>query len=110
MRTTCERHPVTLRLAPHVLAGWISWATERVKSFQRTASAVEGRNGFLSQMQHNQRGLPKQRYQVWTILHHFDPHTVDGTTPATRFFRRPFPDLFETVLAHIESLPRARQR
>ena len=33
-----------------------------------------------------------------------------GTTPASRFFRRNFPDLFETVLAHIEELPRSRQR
>ena len=109
VRTACERHPVTLRLAPHVFAEWIAWATDRVKSFQRTSSAVEGRNGFLSQMQHNQRGLPKQRYKVWTILHNFDSRAADGTTPAARFFRRTFPDLFETVLSHIEVLPRARQ-
>jgi len=33
---------------------------------------VEGRNGYLSQMQHNHRGLPTRRYQVWTVLHNFD--------------------------------------
>jgi Family of unknown function (DUF6399)/IclR helix-turn-helix domain len=110
VRTAFERHPITLRLAPHVLAEWTAWATDRVKSFQRTSSAVEGRNGYLSQMQHNQRGLPKQRYKVWTVLHNFDGRAADGTTPAARFFRRTFPDLFETVLSHIEVLPRARQR
>jgi hypothetical protein len=51
-----------------VLAAWHAWATDRVHVFQRASSAVEGRNGFLSQMHHNHRGLPKQRYKVWTVL------------------------------------------
>jgi len=110
VRTAFERHPLTLRVPPHVLAAWKAWAIDRVKSFQRTSSAVEGRNGSLSQRQHNQRGLPKQRYKVWAVLHNFDGRAAHGTTPAVRFFRRTFPDLFETVLSHIEVLPRARQR
>jgi len=110
VRTAFERHPIPLRLAPHVLAAGQGWAIDRVKSFQRTSSAVEGRNGSLSQMQHTQRGLPKQRDKVWAVLHHFDGRAADGTTPAARFFRRTFPDLFETVLSPIEVLPRARQR
>src|SRR5712691_2272261 len=80
VRTACERHPLTLRLAPHVYAEWTAWATDRVKSFQRTSSAVEGRNGFLAHMQHTQRGVPKQRSKVWTILHNFDKRAADGTT------------------------------
>ena len=88
VRAAFEQHPITQRLAPHVLAEWQAWATDRVKAFQRASSAVEGRNGFLSQMHHNQRGLPKQRYKVWTVLHNFDCHAADGTTPASRFFRR----------------------
>ena len=110
VRAAFEQHPITQRLAPHVLAEWQAWATDRVKAFQRASSAVEGRNGFLSQMHHNQRGLPKQRYKVWTVLHNFDGRATDGTTPAARFFRRTFPDLFETVLSHIEVLPRSRRR
>ncbi|WP_430284693.1 DUF6399 domain-containing protein [Salmonella enterica] len=47
-------------------------------------------------MQHNHRGLPTCRYQVWTVLHNFDGRAADGTTPAARFFRRSFPDLFES--------------
>ncbi|MFQ5799500.1 MAG: DUF6399 domain-containing protein, partial [Bacteroidota bacterium] len=58
----------------------------------------------------NHRGLPKSRYKVWTVLHNFDCRASDGTTPAARFFRRGFPDLFETVLVKIEDLPRPRQR
>jgi Family of unknown function (DUF6399)/IclR helix-turn-helix domain len=110
VRTTFEQHMITQRLAPQVLTEWQAWATDRVNAFQRASSAVEGRNGVLSQLHHNQRGLPKQRYKVWTVLHNFDCHAADGTTPASRFFRQAFPDLFETVLAHIEALPRPRQR
>jgi hypothetical protein len=56
-----ERHPCTRQLNPEVLAAWKSWAAEHAKAFQRTSSAVEGRNGSLSQMHHNHRGLPTRR-------------------------------------------------
>ena len=105
-----DTHAITQRLAPQVLVEWQAWATERVNVFQRASSAVEGRNGYLSQMQHNHRGLPKQRYKVWTVLHNFDCRAADGTTPAARFFGQSFPNLFETALSHIDALPRPRQR
>jgi hypothetical protein len=105
-----ERHPRTRQLTPEVLAGWQAWAAEHARAFQRASSAVEGRNGYLSQMQHNHRGLPTRRYQVWTVLHNFDCRAADGTTPASRFFRRSFPDLFESVLSQIDELPLPRQR
>jgi len=63
-----DQHGITQRLDPHVLAEWQAWATEQVTAFQRASSAVEGRNGALAQLHHNQRGLPKQRYKVWTVL------------------------------------------
>ena len=107
---TFHTHAITTQLAPRVLEDWKAWAVQRTKAFQRTSSAVEGRNGYLSQMHHNHRGLPRRRYKVWTILHNFDCRAADGTTPASRFFRRTFPDLFETVLAHIEALPQPRRR
>jgi hypothetical protein len=105
-----ERHPCTKRLTPEVLAGWQAWAGEHARAFQRASSAVEGRNGSLAQMQHNHHGLPTRRYQVWTVLHTFDCRASDGTTPAVRFFRREFPDLFESVLLQIDALPLPRQR
>jgi hypothetical protein len=61
-------------------------------------------------MQHNQRGLPMRRSQVWTVLHTFECRAADGTTPASRFFRRSFPDLLESVLSPIDTLPMPRQR
>ena len=107
---TFEAHPLTAQLIPEVLAGWKAWAAEHAKTFQRASSAVEGRNGYLSQMHHSHRGLPKHRYKVWSALHNFDCRASDGSTPASRFFRCAFPDLFETVLAQIEELPRPRKR
>jgi hypothetical protein len=56
-----ERHPCTRQRTPEVLAGWKAWAAEHARAFQRASSAVEGRNGSLSQMQHNHRGLPTRR-------------------------------------------------
>ena len=113
-RTRCReafaRHSCTRQLKPEVLAGWKAWAAEHARAFQRASSAVEGRNGYLSQMQHNHRGLPMRRSQVWTVLHNFDCRAADGTTPASRFFRRSFPDLFESVLSQIDALPMPRQR
>jgi Family of unknown function (DUF6399) len=105
-----EMHPLTPQLAPDVLSRWKTWAAEHARGFQRASSAVEGRNGPLSQMHPNQRGLPRRRYQVWTVLHNFDCRAADGTTPAARFFRREFPDLFETMLSQIDNIPRSRQR
>jgi len=105
-----ERHPCTQKLTAEVLAGWKAWAAEHARAFQRAASAVEGRNGSRAQMQHNHRGLPTRRSQVWTALHNFDGRATDGTTPASRFFRRAFPDLFESVLSQIDELPMPRQR
>jgi len=110
MQAKFETHPMTQQLAPGVLADWKAWAAERATTFQRASSAVEGRNGYLSQMHHNHRGLPKRRYKVWTVLHNFDCRAPDGTTPASRFFRRSFPDLFETVLSQVADLPRPRKR
>jgi DNA-binding transcriptional ArsR family regulator len=85
-----ERHPCTRQLTSEVLAAWKAWAADQAKACQRASSAVEGRNGSLSQMQHNHRGLPTRRYPGWTVLHTFDCQAADGTTPASRFFRRSF--------------------
>lgn len=110
VRAAFDAHVLTLCLPAQALQDWQAWATHQVSAFQRASSAVEGRNGYLAGMHHQQRGLPKRRYKVWTVLHNFDTHAADGTTPATRFFRRSFPDLFETVLSNVGTLPQPRQR
>jgi Family of unknown function (DUF6399) len=49
-----EQHPLTPIL---ITKQWLYWAEWMVSNFQRTSSAVEGRNGCLSQMHHNGRGI-----------------------------------------------------
>jgi hypothetical protein len=56
MQAECETPPMTQPLAPEVLADWQAWAAERATTLQRASSAVEGRNGSLSQMHHHHRG------------------------------------------------------
>ena len=110
MQAACETHPMTQQLAPEVRADWQAWAAERATTLQRASSAVEGRHGSLSQMHHHHRGVPKRRPKVWTVLPNCDCRAPDGTTPASRFFRRSFPDLFETVFSQVGDLPRPRKR
>jgi Family of unknown function (DUF6399) len=61
LQAQCATHPLTQKLAPEVLAEWQAWAAERAQTVQRASSAVEGRNGSLSQMHHHHRGVPKRR-------------------------------------------------
>lgn len=105
-----ETPSLTQYLSSEGREGWKQWAMEHVRAFQRASSAVEGRQGYLSQMQHNHRGLPKRRYQVWSVLYNFDCHASDQSTPASRLFRHDFPDLFETVLSQFDEWPRPRER
>ena len=109
-QVTFDQHVLTQRLPLQALEEWQAWASQRVRAFQRTSSAVEGRHGSLSHMHHNHRGLPPRRHKVWTALHNFDGRAPDGTTPAARFVGRAFPDLFETIFPHMAVLPRPRQR
>jgi hypothetical protein len=77
--------------------------------FQRTSSAVEGRNGYLSRLHHASRGFSEQSLKVLTIIHNFDLQRADGTTAAQRLFDRQFPDLFEWAGQNMGDLPRARR-
>ena len=80
--------------------------------FQRASSQVEGRNGFLSQIHHNQKGFDKTRLEVMTVIHNFDTRRLDGKTPAQRLFgdKMTFEPLFEFIVKNIDELPRPRKR
>ena len=88
---------------------WQSWAKWMVSNFQRTSSAVEGRNGYLSQRHHSGRGLLPERLKALTIIHNFTLKRFDGTTAANRLFGKEFPDLFEWVVHRMDDLPLPRQ-
>jgi Family of unknown function (DUF6399) len=102
-------HPFTRSLDPAQQQKWVDWAIWMCAKFQRTSSAVEGRNGYLSRLHHANRGFTEQSLKVLTIIHNFDLKRDDGTTAAQRLFDKPFPDLFEWVLLNIGDLPRARR-
>jgi len=103
-------HPLTTGLHPQEVRRWQSWAQWMVTKFQRTSSAVEGRNGVLSRMNHTQRAIPLRRVKVLTVVHNFGLHREDGSTAAERFFGEPCPDLFEWIVDHIDELPLPRSR
>jgi hypothetical protein len=88
---------------------WIDWAIWMCDKFQRTSSAVEGRNGYLSRLHHAYRGFSEPDLKVLTIIHNFDLKRFDGSTAAQRLFRKPFPDLFEAIVLNMGDLPRARR-
>lgn len=105
-----QSHPLTAVLHPKELARWQSWAHWMVMKFQRTSAAVEGRNGVLSRMNHNQRSIPLRRLHVLTVVHNFGIRREDGTTAAERLVQEKFPDLFDWIVEHIGELPRPRDR
>jgi hypothetical protein len=55
------------------------------------------------------RGLSEKDLQVLTILHNFDLKRADGSTAASRFFGRNFPELFPWLMSRIDDLPEPRK-
>jgi hypothetical protein len=108
--TRLQAHPLTHVLAAKELSRWQGWARWMVMKFQRTSSAVEGRNGVLSRMNHTQRSIPVRRLKVATVIHNFGIYREDGTTAAERLFGEEFPDLFTWIVEHMGELPYPRTR
>ncbi|MDJ0576875.1 MAG: DUF6399 domain-containing protein [Xenococcaceae cyanobacterium MO_234.B1] len=61
---TLLAHQLTLTLNKVEVDQWRDWATLMVAKFQRTTSAIEGRNGYLSRLHHSGRGLSESDLQV----------------------------------------------
>ena len=59
----------TATLPESELQRWLEWAEWMARNFHRSSSAVEGRNGYLSQMYHNGRGLTEKRLRALTVIH-----------------------------------------
>jgi len=87
-------------------------ARECAEIFQRSSSCTEGRNGQLSLRHHNLHILTERKLRALTVVHNFDTHREDGTTPASRFFEMPHRDLFTVLLDRMRppARPRVRQR
>ncbi len=101
-------HAFTATLADGQFRHWQDWAKCMGSRFHRASSAVEGRNGYLAQRHHVQRGFWQHHLQVLTVIHNFDLTRSDGTTAAQRLFARQFPNLFSWVIKQMGELPRPR--
>lgn len=102
--------PLTQHLPDEQIQQWRRWCENKVKHFQRTSSAVEGRNGCLAQLYHNGRGLTPARLKALTVIHNYDIRQSDGSLPASQLFGQAFPDLFEWLLAEMKPLPLPRKQ
>jgi hypothetical protein len=64
--------PLTLQLSDADLQGWVQWGQWMCRKYQRTSSAIEGRNGYLALHHHAARGFSEYSWRVLTIVHNFD--------------------------------------
>lgn len=103
-----KAHPLSSELPMSEIERWLTWAENMARQFQRSSSAVEGRNGCLSQMYCNGRGLTEKRLKALTVIHNYGSKREDGTTAAMRLFDAEFPDLFSWLLDEMGELPLPR--
>lgn len=102
-------HPLTSSIEKTELEDWQKWGEWACGNFHRTSSAIEGRNGALSQSVHCGRGMTKRRQRALTAIHNYDTKRSDGTTPAERLYGKKFEDLFEWLLGQMGPLPQPRK-
>jgi len=105
---TLKEHPLSVELSLSEIQHWQTLAETMVGQFHRSSSAVEGRNGWLSQMYHNGRGFTEKRLKALTVIHNYFIRRNDGTTAAMRFFKSDHLDLFDWLLEQMGPLPLAR--
>ncbi len=108
-QTAYTVHPMTQTMSKQDLDCWRSWAEWASGNFHRASSAVEGRNGCLSQSYHNGRGLTNRRLSALTVIHNYDTRCRDSSTPAERLYGEQFPDLFDWLLGQMGALPLPRK-
>jgi len=101
--------PLTATLTGSDLQSWVDRAHWMVCHFHRSSSAVEGRNGCLSQMYHNGRGFTEKRLAALTVIHNYGIKHSDGSTAAARLFGQDFPDPLTWLLGQVGELPLPRR-
>ncbi|OAD18984.1 hypothetical protein THIOM_005406 [Candidatus Thiomargarita nelsonii] len=100
---------ITNNISDGEIEQWLSWADWISGKFQRASSAIEGRNGYLSQIHHNGRGITPNRLKALTVIHNYDTKRRDGTTAAERLFDTEIPDLFDWLIEQMGDLPLPRK-
>jgi len=87
---------------------WTVWATWVSSLFQRTTSAIEGRNGVLSLASHFSRGLSKARLNSLTVIHNYHIRRDNNTTAAQRLFKAKHDSLLEYMVTNLVEFPAPR--
>lgn len=106
-----ERHSVTkVMMETSSAKVWLNWATDLSDLFQRTSSAIEGRNGWLSQMHFCGRGITVKRLKSQSIMHNYFLKRSDDTTACERIVGIKPTCLFEYIVKNIGELPQPRKR
>ena len=102
-------HPIHA-LPPAELARLEQVAGECADRFQRSSSAVEGRNGQLALHHHGRHRLSDRKLAALTAVHNYHIRRPDGTTAAERFFGCTHETLFSQVLQRMPLPPRPARR
>ena len=106
-QTQLDAHKLT---PEHLNYNWLDWAKAMTVKYQRTTSAIEGRNARLAHHYFSSRGIRKAHICVLTILHNFWIKRDDDTTAAERLCDFKPPNLFEYLLKNMDNLPLLRIR
>jgi hypothetical protein len=86
-------------------------AGECADLFQRSSSAVEGRNGQLALHHHGRHALSERKLQALTAVHNYFISRPEGTTAAERFFGTAPAPMFTQLLERMPLPPQpARKR
>jgi len=102
--------PEIALLTPDQLDKMLKTANDAVQIFQRSSSAVEGRNAQLNLQQHCRHKLSDRKLAALTVHHNFFLKREDGSTAASRFFGTTHPCLFEYIKQKISTVGRPRKR
>jgi len=102
-----DAHPLTEK---YLNDDWKSWGMAMTLKYQRSTSAIEGRNAKLSQHYFSSRGIRATHITPLTVIHNFWIKRHDKTTAAERLCGYKPPDLFEYLLQNMPGVPMPRQR
>ena len=94
----------------YLTSEWMDFAKEMSLKYQRTTSAIEGRNARLSQHYFSTRGIKAEHVKPLTVIANFWVQRDDKTTAAERLCGFKPPDLFEYILKKMDHIPLPRQR
>lgn len=89
----------------------IVYAVEQcAQLFQRSSSAVEGRNGHLSLFHHGHHRLTETKLAARTVIHNYMKVRPDETTAAERFFGDAPRNLFQWLLERMDTPKRPARK